>query len=209
MNRLQRIERSLAPGADRGAFIVGDTVRVHVKVVEGGKERIQVFEGVVIARGGEANRETFTVRKVSYNTGVERIFPLASPKIEKIDVVRHGRVRRAKLYFLRERRGKRARIAERERPGRLAAVEAVPGEEEAKRQAEMQDAALEEVAAQAPEAAPEAEGAESAPEAAPAPETAEAAPEADTAPAAVPETAEAPAPETPEGEQTEGDKKDG
>jgi large subunit ribosomal protein L19 len=209
MNRLQRIERSLAPGADRGAFIVGDTVRVHVKVVEGGKERIQVFEGVVIARGGEANRETFTVRKVSYNTGVERIFPLASPKIDKIDVVRHGRVRRAKLYFLRERRGKRARIAERERPGRLAAVEAVPGEEEAEKQAESQEAALDEVAAEAPEAAPEAESAPETAEApaepkaeAPAETTAEAAPE--------PETAEAPAtPESSETETPEGDKKDG
>jgi large subunit ribosomal protein L19 len=158
MNRLQRIERSLAPGADRVAFTVGDTVRVHVKVVEGGKERIQVFEGVVIARGGETNRETFTVRKVSYNTGVERIFPVGSPKIDRIEVVRHGRVRRAKLYFLRERRGKAARIAEKERPGRLAPVETVPGEEEAVQQAALDEAARTEAAAAATEGAGEGSG---------------------------------------------------
>jgi large subunit ribosomal protein L19 len=127
MNRLERIERSLAPGADRTAFAVGDTVRVHVKVVEGGKERIQVFEGTVIARSGEANRETFTVRKVSYNTGVERIFPVGSPKIDRIEVVKKGHVRRAKLYYLRERRGKAARIAEKDLRGKLAAQAALEG----------------------------------------------------------------------------------
>jgi large subunit ribosomal protein L19 len=122
MNRLQRIERSLAPGADRTDFAVGDTVRVHVKVVEGGKERIQVFEGAVIARSGETNRETFTVRKISYSTGVERIFPLNSPKIDRIELVRKGRVRRAKLYYLRERRGKAARIVEKDMRGKVAAA---------------------------------------------------------------------------------------
>jgi large subunit ribosomal protein L19 len=94
-------------------FRAGDTVRVHVRVVEGEKERIQMFEGVVIARKGGSNRETFTVRKISYGTGVERIFPLHSPMIDKIDVVREGRVRRAKLYYLRSKRGRAARIRER------------------------------------------------------------------------------------------------
>ncbi len=82
-------------------FRPGDTVRVHLKIKEGDKERIQVFEGVVIARRGGGLRETFTVRKISFGIGVERIFPLHSPKIEKIEVVKRGRVRRAKLYFLR------------------------------------------------------------------------------------------------------------
>ncbi len=94
-------------------FGPGDTVRVHLKVVEGERERIQVFEGVVIARANGGIKETFTVRKVSGGVGVERIFPLHSPMIEKIDVIRRGRVRRAKLYYLRERSGKGARIAER------------------------------------------------------------------------------------------------
>jgi large subunit ribosomal protein L19 len=190
MNRLQRIERSLAPGADRTAFHVGDTVRVHVKVVEGGKERIQVFEGAVIARGGVANRETFTVRKVSYATGVERIFPLNSPKIDKIEVVRKGRVRRAKLYYLRSRRGKAARIQERDMRGKAAARVAeevlVPEEGEALSEAEMEQAvekveeeAPEETPATTAEAAPETEAKApgKTPEAAPE-ETPEAAPEA-------------------------------
>lgn len=94
-------------------FRAGDRVRVHVKVVEGEKSRIQVFEGDVIARrGGEGLKATFTVRKTSGGVGVERIFPLHSPNVEKIDVVRLGRVRRAKLYYLRDRRGKKARIRE-------------------------------------------------------------------------------------------------
>jgi len=94
-------------------FQAGDTVRVHVRVVEGEKERIQMFEGVVIARKGGSCRETCTVRKLSYGIGVERIFPLHSPMIEKIDVVRRGRVRRAKLYYLRGKTGRAARIRER------------------------------------------------------------------------------------------------
>lgn len=93
-------------------FRAGDTVRVHVKVVEGQRERIQVFEGVVIKRRGSGISETFTVRKISYGVGVERTFPLHSPKIDKIEVVRRGRVRRAKLYYLRKLRGKAARIKE-------------------------------------------------------------------------------------------------
>jgi large subunit ribosomal protein L19 len=87
-------------------------VRVHVRVVEGDKHRIQVFQGVVIGRRGGGTRETFTVRKISGGVGVERIFPLCSPNVDKIEVVRHGRVRRAKLYYLRNLRGKAARIDE-------------------------------------------------------------------------------------------------
>ena len=98
---------------DRPDFGPGDTVRVHVKVREGEKERIQVFEGVVIGRRGGGLRETFTVRKISYSIGVERVFPVHSPSIDRIDVVRHGKVRRAKLYYLRALKGKAARIEER------------------------------------------------------------------------------------------------
>jgi large subunit ribosomal protein L19 len=112
MNILDLLEEE-SRKTDIPAFRAGDTVRVHVRVVEGEKERIQVFEGVVIARKGGSNRETFTVRKISYGTGVERIFPLHSPMIDKINVVRQGRVRRAKLYYLRSKRGRAARIRER------------------------------------------------------------------------------------------------
>ncbi len=94
-------------------FRPGDTVKVHVKVVEGSRERVQVFEGVVIKRKGSGLSETFTVRRVSYGVGVERCFPVHSPRLEKIEVVRLGRVRRAKLYYLRQRSGKAARIKER------------------------------------------------------------------------------------------------
>ena len=93
-------------------FAPGDTVRVHFKVTEGTRERIQVYEGVVIARSSRGLNSAFTVRKISYGEGVERVFPLYSPRIERIEVVRRGAVRRAKLYYLRSRRGKRARIAE-------------------------------------------------------------------------------------------------
>jgi large subunit ribosomal protein L19 len=97
---------------DRGNFVPGDTVRVHVKVVEGEKERTQVFEGVVIRKRGEGARASFTVRRISYGMGVERTFPLHSPRVEKIQVMRHGRVRRAKLYYLRKVSGKAARLKE-------------------------------------------------------------------------------------------------
>ena len=93
-------------------FGPGDTVRVHAKIVEGNRERIQVFEGTVIARQGAGVRETFTVRRISYGIGVERLFPVHSPRIDKIEVVRRGAVRRAKLYYLRNRTGKAARIKE-------------------------------------------------------------------------------------------------
>ncbi|WCK53002.1 50S ribosomal protein L19 [Aneurinibacillus sp. Ricciae_BoGa-3] len=98
--------------AEIPAFRPGDTVRVHVKVIEGQRERIQVFEGVVLKRRGGGVSATFTVRKISYGVGVERTFPLHSPKIDKIEVVRYGKVRRAKLYYLRDRVGKAARIKE-------------------------------------------------------------------------------------------------
>lgn len=97
---------------DLPTFRPGDTLRVHVKVVEGTRERIQIFEGVVIKRRGGGISETFTVRKISYGVGVERTFPVHTPKIANIEVVRHGKVRRAKLYYLRELRGKAARIKE-------------------------------------------------------------------------------------------------
>ncbi len=98
---------------DHPKFAPGDTVQVHLKVVEGNKERIQVFEGVVIGCRGSRASASFTVRKISYGVGVERVFPLHSPNIEHITVTRRGKVRRAKLYYLRELRGKAARIKER------------------------------------------------------------------------------------------------
>ncbi|WP_276352526.1 50S ribosomal protein L19 [Cohnella caldifontis] len=97
---------------DIPSFRPGDTLKVHVKVVEGSRERIQLFEGVVIKRRGGGISETFTVRKISYGVGVERTFPVHSPRIEKIEVARRGKVRRAKLYYLRNLRGKAARIKE-------------------------------------------------------------------------------------------------
>ena len=100
--------------ADRGHFKVGDGVQVHTRVREGDKERIQVFGGIVIARKGAGIHETFTVRRISYGEGVERVFPIYSPLVDKIDVMRRGRVRRAKLYYLRGRTGRAARIAERQ-----------------------------------------------------------------------------------------------
>jgi large subunit ribosomal protein L19 len=99
-------------------FRPGDTLRVHVRVTEGNRSRIQVFQGVVIRRQGGGARETFTVRKISYGVGVERTFPVHTPAIETIEVVTRGQVRRAKLYYLRSRRGKAARIKERREPVR-------------------------------------------------------------------------------------------
>ena len=112
MHTLQEVEKEYLR-TDLPDFRAGDTVRVHVKVAEGDKERIQIFQGVVIQRRGSGTRATFAVRKVSAGVGVERVFPLHSPVIGKIDVVRRGRVRRAKLYYLRGLRGKAARIDER------------------------------------------------------------------------------------------------
>ena len=114
MSAIETVER--AQITERPAMRTGDTVRVHVKVREGDKERIQVFEGMVIGQHRGLARATFTVRKVSFGQGVERIFPLHSPIIERIDVVRSAKVRRSKLYFLRKLKGKAARMKEARRP---------------------------------------------------------------------------------------------
>ncbi len=117
-NVIQQLEREQADAllAKRAVpeFTHGDTVKVWVKVREGEKERLQAYEGVVIARGGSGLMESFTVRKISYGEGVERVFPVLSPNIDRIEVVRRGKVRRAKLYYLRGRTGKSARIAEKQ-----------------------------------------------------------------------------------------------
>lgn len=117
MNVIKKIEAAEVERltADRAIpdFDPGDTVKVNVKVVEGSRERVQAYEGVVIAKKGEGINASFTVRKISYGEGVERVFPLYSPRLASIEVVRRGDVRRAKLYYLRDRRGKSARIAER------------------------------------------------------------------------------------------------
>jgi large subunit ribosomal protein L19 len=110
MNPVDRIEAEQLRKVP--AFKPGDTVRVHVRVVEGDKERIQVFEGTVIGRKGGANRETFTVRKTSYGVGVERTFPVHSPRVDRIEIVAKGAVRRAKLYYLRALAGRAARVTE-------------------------------------------------------------------------------------------------
>ena len=111
MDLLKEVERQQLK-EDIPSFAPGDTVKVHVKVVEGARERNQIYEGVVIKRKGSGLRETFTVRRVTYGVGVERTFPLHSPVISKIEVVKRGQVRRAKLYYLRKRSGKAARIRE-------------------------------------------------------------------------------------------------
>ena len=115
MNLIQQLEAEAVEnlGKDIPAFRAGDTVRVGVKVIEGTRERVQMFEGVVIARSNRSINSNFTVRKMSFGEGVERVFPLYSPIVDSITVVRRGVVRRAKLYYLRGRTGKRARIAER------------------------------------------------------------------------------------------------
>ncbi len=117
MNVIQELEQEqvakLTEGKSIPEFTPGDTIRVNVRVVEGNRERVQAFEGVCIARKNRGLKSSFTVRKISYGEGVERVFPLYSPSIESITVVRRGDVRRAKLYYLRGRTGKRARIAER------------------------------------------------------------------------------------------------
>ncbi|HEV8307556.1 MAG TPA: 50S ribosomal protein L19 [Methylomirabilota bacterium] len=115
MDAISVVEASVLK-RDRGAFAPGDTVRVHVKVVEGEKERVQVFEGVVIRKRGEGARATFTVRRVSYGVGVERTFLLHSPRIDRIQVMKSSHVRRSKLYYLRERTGKAARLREKRAP---------------------------------------------------------------------------------------------
>ena len=118
MNIIEKIEKEqlekLSSGKQIPDFNPGDTIKVDVKVVEGTRERIQAFEGVCIARGGKGINESFTVRKISYGEGVERVFTLYSPLVNSIKLIRKGKVRRSKLYYLRTRRGKSARIAERQ-----------------------------------------------------------------------------------------------
>ncbi|MCP4039704.1 MAG: 50S ribosomal protein L19 [bacterium] len=137
MNVIEAIEQEqlakLTEGKEMPEFSSGDTVRVNVRVVEGSRERVQAFEGVCIGRKSAGLNSAFTVRKISYGEGVERVFPLYSPRIESIDVVRRGKVRRAKLYYLRGRTGKRARIVERTTgrgmtPRKVVAIEAAEGE---------------------------------------------------------------------------------
>jgi large subunit ribosomal protein L19 len=127
MNKVDPVEKPRLRD-DLPEFRAGDTIKVHVRVTEAGRERIQVFQGMVIRRRGGGLRETFTARKVSFGIGVERTFPLHSPQIARIEVVSRGDVRRAKLYYLRERRGKRARIRELRTP--TATAEA-PADEQA------------------------------------------------------------------------------
>ena len=112
MNDLIKLVEAEFRRDDLPKFGAGDTVNVHVRIKEGNKERIQLFQGVVMQRKGSGSTATFTVRKISNNVGVERIFPIASPFIDKIDVNKHGQVRRARIFYLRERRGKSARITE-------------------------------------------------------------------------------------------------
>jgi large subunit ribosomal protein L19 len=112
MNMINAIEEGFK--RDLGAFNVGDTVKVYVKVVEGDKERIQPFQGVVIGRKGGGTRESFTVRKISFGVGVERIFPVCSPSVDSVEVIKRGHVKRAKLYYLRTKKGKAAKIKEKE-----------------------------------------------------------------------------------------------
>ena len=149
MNVLDEIGRSqMKPREQIPQFRVGDTVRVHFRIVEGEKERVQIFEGVVIGRkGGEGPQARFTVRRLSYNQGVERVFPLHSPRVEAVEVVREGRVRRAKLHYLRERSGKAARVRAR---GRSAG------------QAQGAETVLEESVSEQPEVEPGTEDSESA-----------------------------------------------
>ena len=111
MNQIDKIEKQQM-NEDIASFNVGDTVKVHVRIREGEKERIQIFRGDVIGKKGSGVRETFTVRKISFGIGVERIFPLHSKMVKKVEVVRKGRVRRAKLYYLRKLRGKATRLKE-------------------------------------------------------------------------------------------------
>ena len=148
MNKTDLVEQSFLR-TDIPPFRPGDTVKVHVRVVEAGRERTQVFQGVVIRRQGGGLKETFTVRKISFGVGVERTFPLHSPSIARLEVVSRGRVRRAKLYYLRERRGKKARIRERRVEGQeLEELRAFTAAEEARAASDGED----EAAAEAPEA---------------------------------------------------------
>ena len=143
-------------------FSAGDTLTVNVRIKEGERERVQRFEGVCIARSGGGVNENFTVRKISFGEGVERVFPLYSPNIESIEVKRKGKVRRAKLYYLRDRRGKSARIAERTTGHGIETVEIAVSKTERRRQKDAEKAARKEAAAKAREEAAKAKAAEEA-----------------------------------------------
>ncbi|HVW91197.1 MAG TPA: 50S ribosomal protein L19 [Devosia sp.] len=146
MNIIEQLEKEQAEalgGNRHPEFTHGDTVKVWVKVREGEKERLQAYEGLVIARSGSGINENFTVRKISYGEGVERVFPIYSPNIDRIEVVRRGKVRRAKLYYLRDRRGKAARIFE----STNARTRKIEGEERAAAQAAREAREAEKVAA--------------------------------------------------------------
>ena len=173
MNETTLIEQSFLR-TDVPEFRPGDTVKVHVRVVEGNRERVQVFQGVVIRRQGGSIRETFTVRKISFGVGVERTFPVHSPSIAKLEVVSRGAVRRAKLYYLRDLRGKKARIKERRiDDAKLAAMEEAAAARAAEAAdddavddtAEAADAVEAEADSEALEASEEASGTVEAPEA--------------------------------------------
>jgi large subunit ribosomal protein L19 len=153
-------QRQLRKGRPR--FTAGDTVRVHFQVIEGQRRRIQVFEGIVLKRQGPGVRETFTVRKQSFGVGVERTFPLHSPKIEKIEVMQNGDVKRAKLYYLREKVGKKARVRAVQRRDKLSSAD---GDEPVDEELEEPETELEEPVAEAePEPEPEEPVAEAEPE---------------------------------------------
>jgi large subunit ribosomal protein L19 len=158
MNAIETIEqRQLRKGLPR--FKAGDSVRVHFRVIEGSRSRVQVFEGIVIKRQGAGARETFTVRKQSFGVGVERTFPLHSPKVERIELVQIGDVNRAKLYYLRDKVGKKARVRAKQYGGKLSSGDAVEAVEEAPEEAPEADAETveEPVAEQPVEAAVAAE----------------------------------------------------
>jgi len=147
MNKTDLIEKPFLR-TDLPEFRPGDTVKVHVRVVEGNRERVQVFQGVVIRRAGGGVRETFTVRKISFGVGVERTFPMHSPSIARLEIVQRGRVRRAKLYYLRDLRGKKARIKERRIDDvKLAAMEAAAAQAAAEAAEEEAEATAEEAEA--------------------------------------------------------------
>jgi large subunit ribosomal protein L19 len=161
MNKTDLVEQSYLR-SDIPEFRPGDTVKVHVRVVEGNRERVQVFQGVVIRRQNGGLRETFTVRKISFGVGVERTFPVHSPSIAKLEVVSRGKVRRAKLYYLRELRGKKARIKERRLDdAKLAALEAATL---AAQQPEAEDVDELDGAAEAPAAGDDMPAGDAAPE---------------------------------------------
>jgi large subunit ribosomal protein L19 len=185
MTAIETIEkRQLRKGLPR--FKAGDTVRVHFRVIEGQRSRVQVFEGIVIKRQGAGSRETFTVRKQSFGVGVERTFPLHSPKIEKIEVVQIGDVSRAKLYYLREKVGKKARVRAKQYGGKVVSADV--------------DEAAEEAPEEAPEAQPdEAEAAQAEADVVDEPVADE--PEAAAEPEPEPDAAEEPAAHEADGQE--------